>query len=156
MQRRRCGAAVDKEADMVDEPFGGSSTEVARLSCRSLKPILSDRQLSLATFVTHNPFLPLAGARNSQFLGVTTGNFSGGTGNPERVPFLAPFSKINTGIWDPTTLPPERLRLGNVVGSKGRGIPKRALGSAGGSHELGRHTRKGTHKKFARTIRVLA
>ena len=57
-------AAVDNEADMVDEPFGGSSTEVARLSCLSLKPILSDQQLSLATFVTHNPFLPVAGARN--------------------------------------------------------------------------------------------
>ena len=83
-------AAVDKEADMVDEPFGGSSTEVARPELPTLKigrqhmscgPILSDRQLSLATFVAHNPFLPVAGARNSQFLRVTTGNFPCGTKN---------------------------------------------------------------------------
>eukprot|EP00956_Cyclotella_meneghiniana_P037842 scaffold145315_cov38-Cyclotella_meneghiniana.AAC.2 len=70
-------------------PFGGSC-EVVRLELPTLKigrqhlscwPILSDRQLSLATFVTHNPFLPGAGARNSQFLRVTTGNFPGGTEN---------------------------------------------------------------------------
>ena len=83
-------AAVDKEADMVDEPFGGSSTEVARLNMPTLKigrqhlscgPILSDRQLSLATFVAHNPFLPVAGARNSHFSGLATGNFPCGTKN---------------------------------------------------------------------------
>ena len=65
-------AAVDKEADMVDEPFGGSSTEVA--SCETELP-------TLKIGPQHLSFLPVAGARNSQFLGVKTGNFSGGTGN---------------------------------------------------------------------------
>ena len=53
-------AAVDKEADMVDEPFGGSSTEVARLELPTLKIGRQHLSCRPATFQAGLKILPVA------------------------------------------------------------------------------------------------